>query len=129
MPMTITELQSYFNDYHKDFFGFRPCYGTPAQWQDREWLTAQCDIIDSRIENLKKTFKGREELRECGWIIEELDPELAQQAQYLEQERKRFLDEEYERIHSDDASFPEPDWDEIAYAMEVYEDKIVEKMA
>ena len=32
---TVTELQSYLSDFHKDFFGFRPRYATPEQWHDR----------------------------------------------------------------------------------------------
>jgi hypothetical protein len=67
----VEELQGYFSDFHKDFFGFRPRYATPEQWRSREWLEAAINAIHDEMDAMKKTFMGREELRRQGWIIDE----------------------------------------------------------
>jgi hypothetical protein len=77
----VEQLQSYFSDFHKDYFGFRPRYATPEQWCSREWLEAAINAIHNTMDNMKKTFSGREELRANGWVIDEtefediIDPE------------------------------------------------------
>ena len=77
----VEELQGYFSDFHKDYFGFRPRYATPEQWRDREWLEAAINAIHNQMDAKKLTFEGREELRAAGWIIDEaefdniIDPE------------------------------------------------------
>jgi hypothetical protein len=77
----VEQLQSYFSDFHKDFFGFRPRYATPEQWRSREYLEAAINAIHNTMDNMKKTFSGREELRANGWVIDEtefediIDPE------------------------------------------------------
>jgi predicted ATPase len=87
--LTVEELQGYFSDFHKDFFGFRPRYATPEQWRSREWLEASINAIHNTMDKMKETFAGREELRSRGWIIDEPIPELVEQARWLQQERDR----------------------------------------
>lgn len=78
---TVEELQSYFSDFHKDYFGFRPRYATPEQWRSREWLEAGINAIHNTMDKMKETFSGREELRRQGWVVDEaefediIDPE------------------------------------------------------
>ena len=91
---SVEELQGYYSDFHKDFYGFRPRGADVAQWNSKEFLVAQINSIHNHMDQLKQTFAGREQLREQGWIIEETDPELAQQARWLAQERERKLAEE-----------------------------------
>jgi len=88
--LSVEELQGYYSDFHKDYYGFRPRgFGTPEQWNDREWLIFNIEQIHGAIDAMKSTFEGREELREQGWVVEETDPELAKQAKWLADERKR----------------------------------------
>lgn len=89
---SVEELQGYFSDFHKDFYGHRPRFGSEEQWNDRAWLTWNIDLIHDLMDGMKKTFAGREELRMRHWIVEETDPELAKRAAWLKQER----DQEYE---------------------------------
>jgi len=87
---SVEELQGYFSDFHKDFYGFRPrTLGSDADWRDRGWLEQQIDAIHTVMDSMKATFAGREELRQRGWVVEEADPELAAQAHWLQQERDR----------------------------------------
>jgi len=88
------ELQGYYSDFHKDFYGFRPRGADKEQWASKQYLVEQINSIHDHMDQLKLTFEGREQLREQGWIIEEPDPELAQQAVWLAQERERKLAEE-----------------------------------
>ena len=100
--LSVEELQSYFSDFHKDYYGFRPRgFGTPEQWNDRDWLIANIEQIHGAIDAMKATFKGREELREQGWVVEETDPELAKQAKWLADERKREQDEFAAKMDAD----------------------------
>ena len=69
--MSVDELQSYFSDFHKDYYGYRPRFATNEQWVDREWLTKQINGIHDAMDELKKTPEGREQLRSEGWVIEE----------------------------------------------------------
>jgi cephalosporin-C deacetylase-like acetyl esterase len=86
---SVEELQGYYSDFHKDFYGFRPRGADVEQWMSKSYLVDQINTIHDHMDQLKLTFEGREQLREQGWIIEELDPELAQQAVWLAQERER----------------------------------------
>jgi len=83
------ELQGYYSDLHKDFCGFRPRGVTEEQWSSKQFIVTQINSIHDQMDQLKATFKGREQLREQGWAIEETDPALAQQARWLAQERER----------------------------------------
>lgn len=90
---TVEELQSYFSDFHKDYFGFRPRYATPEQWCDREYLEAGINRIHDTMDAKKLTFAGREELRAAGWVVNEedyndiIDPlEYAAWSDYLDAE-------------------------------------------
>jgi hypothetical protein len=69
--MDVEELQSYFSDFHKDYYGFRPRFATPEQWQNRDWLVEHINAIHDAMDELKKTPEGRAELRANGWVIEE----------------------------------------------------------
>jgi hypothetical protein len=67
----VEELQGYFSDFHKDFYGFRPRFATPEQWRDREWLEASINAIHDTMDKMKETYQGRAELRANGWQIDE----------------------------------------------------------
>ena len=69
--MSVDELQSYFSDFHKDYYGFRPRFATPEQWQNRDWLIESINGIHDAMDAMKKTAKGREQLRAEGWQIDE----------------------------------------------------------
>jgi hypothetical protein len=100
---TVEELQGYYSDFHKDFYGHRPRgYATAEQWDSKEYLVEQINIIHGQMDKLKQTFVGREFLREQGWVVEETDPELAQQAQWLADERER---KQAEEMADSDASY------------------------
>jgi hypothetical protein len=79
----VEELQSYFSDFHKDFFGFRPRYATPEQWRSREYLEAAINAIHNTMDKMKLTAEGRAELRSNGWVIED-EPEVINPAEYAE---------------------------------------------
>ena len=78
---TVEELQSYLSDFHKDFFGFRPRYATPEQWRSREWLEAAINAIHNQMDRMKATAEGRRELRANGWVVEESDFDVLEQAE------------------------------------------------
>jgi len=71
--MDLDELQSYFSDFHKDFYGFRPRFATPDEWNDSEWLITRIEGIHEVMEKMSTTFEGREQLRYEGWTINESD--------------------------------------------------------
>jgi hypothetical protein len=96
------ELQGYYSDFHKDLNGFRPRGATEEQWSSKQYLVTQINLLHDQMDQLKETFKGREQLREQGWIIEEPNAELAQQAQWLAQERER---EQAEAMAESDATY------------------------
>jgi cephalosporin-C deacetylase-like acetyl esterase len=96
------ELQGYYSDFHKDFYGFRPRGATEEQWASKEFLVAQINLLHNQMDQLKETFEGREQLREQGWIIKEPDTELAQHARWLAQERER---EQAEKMAESDATY------------------------
>ena len=79
--LTVDDLQSYYSDFHKDFYGWRPRGATPEQWQDRGFLVDQINGIHAALDAMKKTFSGREQLRAEGWVVDEaefadiIDPE------------------------------------------------------
>jgi hypothetical protein len=71
---SVEELQGYFSDFHKDFYGFRPrTLGSDKDWRSRDWLVAHIDAIHNAMDAMKKTYSGREELRMAGWVIDEAD--------------------------------------------------------
>jgi len=81
--LSVEELQSYLSDFHKDFFGFRPRYATPEQWRSREYLEASINAIHNQMDRLKETRAGRDELRAAGWVVEESDFDVLEQAEEL----------------------------------------------
>jgi len=90
--LSVEELQGYYSDFHKDFYGFRPRgFGTPEDWRDRTWLEEQINAIHLVMDSMKTTFAGREELRANGWVVEETNTDLAQQAKWLADERERQM--------------------------------------
>jgi hypothetical protein len=94
---SVEELQGYFSDFHKDFYGSRPRFATEEQWNSREWLETSINAIHDTMDNMKLTFSGREALREMGWVVEETEPEFVKQAKWLADERQRKRDEEEAR--------------------------------
>jgi hypothetical protein len=68
---TVEELQSYFSDFHKDYYGFRPRFATHEEWINRDWLVEQIDAIHNAMDAMKKTPEGRAQLRYEGWQIDE----------------------------------------------------------
>ena len=59
-------------DYYKDCFGSRPRQFSPMFWQNEaqvDRVIAQCDAY---LDNMKRTPEGRAELRDNGWIVEEM---------------------------------------------------------
>ena len=80
---SVEELQGYFSDFHKDFYGFRPRYATPEQWRSREYLEAAINAIHNTMDKMKETYEGRQELRSQGWIIDEADFDVLERAEEL----------------------------------------------
>jgi len=92
----VETLQDEFSDFHKDFYGFRPRYATEAEWVSAAWLKSEIQAIVNVMDEMKKTFAGREELRANFWVIAaETDPELIKRAKWLEDERKREMESAY----------------------------------
>jgi hypothetical protein len=79
--LSVEELQSYLSDFHKDFYGFRPRSATPEQWCDRAYLEASINAIHDTMDAMKETPAGRAELRANGWVIEESDFDVVEQAE------------------------------------------------
>jgi hypothetical protein len=79
--LSVDDLQSYYSDFHKDFYGWRPRGATPEQWRDRAFLVAQINSIHDALDAMKKTESGRAELREAGWVIED-EPEVIDPEEY-----------------------------------------------
>jgi len=69
--MDLDELQSYFSDFHKDFYGFRPRGGTITQWEDSKWLVTQIEGIHNVMDRMMSSPEGREQLRYEGWSVDE----------------------------------------------------------
>jgi hypothetical protein len=69
--LSLDELQSYFSDFHKDYYGFRPRFGTTENWNNRGWLIRGINCIHDDFDARKKTPEGRESLRAEGWRIDE----------------------------------------------------------
>jgi hypothetical protein len=67
--MDLDELQSYFSDFHKDFYGYRPRFATKEQWVNRDWLVERIEVIHAILNKMKETPEGRAQLREEGWNI------------------------------------------------------------
>jgi len=81
--LSVDDLQSYFSDFHKDFYGFRPRFATPEQWRSAEWLKSSITAIHDTLDKMKETASGRAELRRQGWSIEESDIDVLEQAEEL----------------------------------------------
>jgi len=69
--MSLDELQSYFSDFHKDYYGYRPRFATHEQWVNRDWLIREINVIHDDMDYLKRTPEGRASLRAEGWVIDE----------------------------------------------------------
>lgn len=81
--LTVDELQGYYSDFHKDFYGWRPRTATPEQWRDRGFLVEQINRIHDVMDAMKATPQGRAELRAAGWVIED-EPEVIDPVEYAE---------------------------------------------
>lgn len=89
-PMTeVEELHSFWSDFHKDYYGFRPRGYSLEQIKDPVWLQERIEELYATIDRQKESFAGRENLREQGWVIEETDPVYIQRAKLLKEERDR----------------------------------------
>lgn len=91
----VEALQDEFSDFYKAFYGHRPRYASSAEWVSAAWLKGEIQAITNVIDEMKKTFAGREELRSNFWVVEETDPVLAQRAKWLADERQREADSLY----------------------------------
>jgi prophage antirepressor-like protein len=85
--MSTDELGCYLSDYYKDTYGYRPRY--EGLYSNREAMIGMIESVDQYQEMMRSTFAGREELRCQGWLVDETDPELQKQAQWLADERAR----------------------------------------
>ncbi len=81
--LSVDELQGYYSDFHKDFYGWRPRSATPEQWRDRGFLVEQINRIHDVMDAMKSTPQGRAELRAAGWVIEN-EPEVIDPQEYAE---------------------------------------------
>lgn len=81
--LSVEELQGYYSDFHKDFYGWRPRGATPEQWRDRGFLVEQINRIHDVMDAMKETPQGRAQLREAGWVIED-EPEVIDPREYAE---------------------------------------------
>jgi hypothetical protein len=79
--LSVDELQSYYSDFHKDFYGWRPRGATPEQWTNREFLVDQINGIHDALDAMKTTPEGRAQLRRDGWVIED-EPEVIDPEEY-----------------------------------------------
>ena len=81
--LSVEDLQGYYSDFHKDFYGWRPRGATPEQWRDRGFLVEQINRIHDVMDAMKATPAGRAELRAAGWVIGD-EPEVIDPAEYAE---------------------------------------------
>ena len=81
--LTVEDLQGYYSDFHKDFYGWRPRSATPEQWRDRGFLVEQINRIHDVMDAMRETPQGRAELRAAGWVIED-EPEVINPVEYAE---------------------------------------------
>jgi hypothetical protein len=79
--LTVDDLQSYYSDFHKDFYGWRPRGATPEQWTNREFLVDQINGIHDALDAMKTTPEGRAQLRRDGWVVED-EPEVIDPEEY-----------------------------------------------
>lgn len=63
------ELCDIVSDYHKDVHGFRP--GNPELYESRDRLIETLNELDEFINSMKSTPRGRQQLRDEGWIVDE----------------------------------------------------------
>lgn len=85
--MSTDELGGLFSDYYKDTHGSRPRF---VDFNDREELIRQLDLLNNYHDKMQETFESREQLREDGWIIHETDPEMQKMAYFLAKERDKW---------------------------------------
>jgi len=93
----FNDLAAFYSDYHKDLHGYRPrdmalC---ACDYPDHASLVEAMSHLQRRVDGLgdymkamESTFKGREQLREDGWYIEETDPQYIAAAAESEARRK-----------------------------------------
>lgn len=86
----LNRLQGEFSDYHKDYYGYRPRFGTSEEWNNPNWLKEQMERISSAFKKQEETFEGRQQLREEGWCLaDETDPALLKLQKEAEEQRKQ----------------------------------------
>ena len=93
----FNDLASFYSDYHKDVYGFRPrhlaliasAYETrEALLEAKSHLERLIDGLGDYMKSMESTFEGRESLREDGWYIEETDPQYIEAAALSAARRK-----------------------------------------
>jgi hypothetical protein len=73
MKMTpLDEKCQFLWDYYKDCFGIRPRHFEPEFWKNEHMVDGMIAYCDRYLDRMKSTAAGREELRELGWIVEEM---------------------------------------------------------
>lgn len=63
---TTEELASYFSDYHKDVYGYRP---RMVDHTDREAVIRGIVALNSYMDWMKSTPEGLAQLRRDGWDV------------------------------------------------------------
>ena len=69
--MDVYELQGYYSDFHKDFYGFQARLHTTEQWYNRAWLIHEIESLHTEFDRLKASPAGREQLRINGWQLDQ----------------------------------------------------------
>ena len=70
--MNLDEKCQFLWDFYKDCFGFRPRQFSPEFWKNEQQVDCVIAQCDAYLDRMKSTAAGREELREAGWIVEEM---------------------------------------------------------
>ena len=86
---TTDELGSIYSDYSKDVNGFRD---RTVSYDDREALLAKLNGLDRIMESMKATKKGRNALRNDGWVIKEFEKEDGWDQAAFEQRQGQYYD-------------------------------------
>lgn len=86
---TTEELGDLYSDYSKSVYGFRD---RTVSYTDREALLAKLNGLDRIMESMKATKKGRNALRNDGWVIKEFEKEDGWDQVAFEQRQGQYYD-------------------------------------
>ena len=70
--MNLEEKCQILWDFYTDCFGVRPRHFEPEFWKNEHMVDGMIAYCDAYLDRMKSTAAGREELRELGWIVEEM---------------------------------------------------------